>query len=403
MFYEEIITFLTSKGLSELVSQGLATLIIIASISLVVIVINFITKKIILSFFKRIAKSTSSSFDDLLIKNKVPGLLSYIPSLFFLFWIIPSYSNTLYLLIEAFTVILFILTVRAILNTVKDYFKSSDSLKHIPVDSYIQVIMIFIWFVGIILILSVLTGREVGTFLASLGALSAIIILVFRDTILGFVSSIQITVNDTVRIGDWITMKGSNADGNVIEVNLSTVKVQNFDNTITTIPTYKLVSDSFINWRGMSESDGRRIKRSLLIKPSSIKFLNDEEIESLKKIHLLSDYIKKIHKEIKSYNSSNQVDKSMLINGRNLTNLGIFREYIQRYLKEHPDTNDNLTMMCRQLQPTAQGIPIQIYAFSKDKEWTKYEALTSDIFDHLLSSVKYFNLECFELNQFPAQ
>ena len=403
MFYEEIITFLTSKGLSELVSQGLATLIIVASISLVVIVINFITKKIILSFFKRIAKSTSSSFDDLLIKNKVPRLLSYIPSLFFLFWIIPTYSNTLYLLIEAFTVILFILTVRAILNTVKDYFKSSDSLKHIPVDSYIQVIMIFIWFVGIILILSVLTGREVGTFLASLGALSAIIILVFRDTILGFVSSIQITVNDTVRIGDWITMKGSNADGNVIEVNLSTVKVQNFDNTITTIPTYKLVSDSFINWRGMSESDGRRIKRSLLIKPSSIKFLDDEEIESLKKIHLLSDYIKKIHKEIKSYNSSNQVDKSMLINGRNLTNLGIFREYIQRYLKEHPDTNDNLTMMCRQLQPTAQGIPIQIYAFSKDKEWTKYEALTSDIFDHLLSSVKYFNLECFELNQFPAQ
>ena len=403
MFYEEIITFLTSKGLTELVSQGLATLIIVASISLVVIVINFITKKIILSFFKRIAKSTSSSFDDLLIKNKVPGLLSYIPSLFFLFWIIPSYSNTLYLLIEAFTVILFILTVRAILNTVKDYFKSSDSLKHIPVDSYIQVIMIFIWFVGIILILSVLTGREVGTFLASLGALSAIIILVFRDTILGFVSSIQITVNDTVRIGDWITMKGSNADGNVIEVNLSTVKVQNFDNTITTIPTYKLVSDSFINWRGMSESDGRRIKRSLLIKPSSIKFLDDEEIESLKKIHLLSDYIKKIHKEIKSYNSSNQVDKSMLINGRNLTNLGIFREYVQRYLKEHPDTTDNLTMMCRQLQPTAQGIPIQIYAFSKDKEWTKYEALTSDIFDHLLSSVKYFNLECFELNQFPVQ
>ena len=403
MFYEEIIKFLTSKGLSELVSQGLATLIIVASISLVVIVINFITKKIILSFFKRIAKSTSSSFDDLLIKNKVPGLLSYIPSLFFLFWIIPTYSNTLYLLIEAFTVILFILTVRAILNTVKDYFKSSDSLKHIPVDSYIQVIMIFIWFVGIILILSVLTGREVGTFLASLGALSAIIILVFRDTILGFVSSIQITVNDTVRIGDWITMKGSNADGNVIEVNLSTVKVQNFDNTITTIPTYKLVSDSFINWRGMSESDGRRIKRSLLIKPSSIKFLDDEEIESLKKIHLLSDYIKKIHKEIKSYNSSNQVDKSMLINGRNLTNLGIFREYVQRYLKEHPDTNDNLTMMCRQLQPTAQGIPIQIYAFSKDKEWTKYEALTSDIFDHLLSSVKYFNLECFELNQFPVQ
>ena len=403
MFYEEIITFLTSKGLSALVSKGLAAFIIAASISLAVIVINFITRKIILSFFKRIAKSTASSFDDLLIKNKVPRLLSYTPSLFFLFWIIPSYFNAIYLLIEAFTVILFILTVRAILNTVKDYFKSSGSLKHIPVDSYIQVVMIFMWFVGIVLILSILTGREVGTFLASIGALSAIIILVFRDTILGFVSSIQITVNDTVRIGDWITMKDSNADGNVIEVNLSTVKVQNFDNTITTIPTYKLVSDSFVNWRGMDESDGRRIKRSLLIKPSSIRFLNNEEIESLKKIHLLSDYINKIGKEINSFNSSNQIDKSVLINGRNLTNLGIFREYVQIYLKEHPDTNDDLTMMCRQLEPTAYGIPIQIYTFSKDKRWTKYESITSDIFDHLLSSVKYFHLDCFELSQYPGQ
>jgi len=402
MFYEEIITFLTSKGLSALVSKGLATFIITASISLAVIVINFITRRIILSFFKRIAKSTASSFDDLLIKNKVPRLLSYTPSLFFLFWIIPSYFNAIYLLIEAFTVILFILTVRAILNTVKDYFKSSGSLKHIPVDSYIQVVMIFMWFVGIVLILSILTGREVGTFLASIGALSAIIILVFRDTILGFVSSIQITVNDTVRIGDWITMKDSNADGNVIEVNLSTVKVQNFDNTITTIPTYKLVSDSFVNWRGMDESDGRRIKRSLLIKPSSIRFLNNEEIESLKKIHLLSDYINKIGKEINSFNSSNQIDKSVLINGRNLTNLGIFREYVQIYLKEHPDTNDDLTMMCRQLEPTAYGIPIQIYTFSKDKEWTKYESITSDIFDHLLSSVKYFHLDCFELSQYSS-
>jgi len=402
MFYEEIITFLTSKGLSALVSKGLASFIITASISLAVIVINFITRRIILSFFKRIAKSTASSFDDLLIKNKVPRLLSYTPSLFFLFWIIPSYFNAIYLLIEAFTVILFILTVRAILNTVKDYFKSSGSLKHIPVDSYIQVVMIFMWFIGIVLILSILTGREVGTFLASIGALSAIIILVFRDTILGFVSSIQITVNDTVRIGDWITMKDSNADGNVIEVNLSTVKVQNFDNTITTIPTYKLVSDSFVNWRGMDESDGRRIKRSLLIKPSSIRFLNNEEIESLKKIHLLSDYINKIGKEINSFNSSNQIDKSVLINGRNLTNLGIFREYVQIYLKEHPDTNDDLTMMCRQLEPTAYGIPIQIYTFSKDKEWTKYESITSDIFDHLLSSVKYFHLDCFELSQYSS-
>ena len=402
MYKEEIIKFLSNYGLNSNVSGLISSALIIISISVIVLAINFITRNIILSFFKRIAKSTSSTFDDLLIKNRVPRLLSFIPSLFFLYLIIPTYTDNLIIIIEALTILLFIVTVKSILSTVKDYFKLSPSLKHIPIDSYIQVIMIFLWFIGIILILSVLTGREIGTFLASLGALSAIIILVFRDTILGFVSSIQITVNDTVRIGDWITMKGSDADGTVIEVNLSTVKVQNFDNTITTIPTYKLVSDSFVNWRGMEESKGRRIKRSLLIKPSSIGFLKNNEIEELKKVKLITEYLNTKIKEIDSYNQKNNADKSMLLNGRNLTNLGVFRVYIEQYLKAHPMTNDDLTMMCRQLEPTSQGIPIQIYAFSKDKEWTKYEALTSDIFDHLLSSVKYFNLECFELNQFPS-
>ena len=399
MYKEEIIEFLSNYGISSYLSNPITTGLIILSITIIVIMINYITRRIILSFFKRIAKSTSSQFDDLLIKNKVPRLLSFIPSLFFLYLVVPTYTDNLVIIIEALTIILFIVTVKSVLGTVKDYFKLSSSLKHIPIDSYIQVVMIFLWFIGIILILSVLTGREIGTFLASLGALSAIIILVFRDTILGFVSSIQITVNDTVRIGDWITMKGSDADGTVIEVNLSTVKVQNFDNTITTIPTYKLVSDSFINWRGMEESKGRRIKRSLLIKPSSVRFLENEEIDELKKVKLIKDYLNKKSSEIELYNQKENADKSMLLNGRNMTNLGVFRTYIEEYLKAHPMTNDDLTMMCRQLEPTSQGIPIQIYAFSKDKEWTKYEAITSDIFDHLLSSVKYFKLECFELNQ----
>ena len=402
MYKEEIIQFLTNYGLNTNVSGLIASALIIISISVIVLVINFITRNTILTFFKRIAKSTASTFDDLLIKNKVPRLLSFIPSLFFLYWIVPTYTDSLIIIIESLTIVLFIITVKSVLSTVKDYFKLTPSLKHIPIDSYIQVVMIFIWFIGIILILSVLTGREVGTFLASLGALSAIIILVFRDTILGFVSSIQITVNDTVRIGDWITMVDSGADGTVVEVNLSTVKVKNFDNTITTIPTYKLVSDSFINWRGMEESKGRRIKRSLLIKPSSIRFLKNNEINELKKVKLIAEYLDTKIKEIDSFNQKNNADKSMLLNGRNLTNLGIFRIYIEEYLKAHPLTNDDLTMMCRQLEPTSQGIPIQIYTFSKDKEWTKYEALTSDIFDHLLSSVKYFNLECFELNQYAS-
>ena len=402
MYKEEIIEFLSNYGISSYVSNLIANGIIILSITLIVIMINYITRRIILSFFKRIAKTTSSTFDDLLIKNRVPRLLSFIPSLFFLYLVVPTYTDNLIIVIEALTIVLFIITVKSVLGTVKDYFKLSSSLKHIPIDSYIQVVMIFLWFIGIILILSVLTGREIGTFLASLGALSAIIILVFRDTILGFVSSIQITVNDTVRIGDWITMKGSDADGTVIEVNLSTVKVQNFDNTITTIPTYKLVSDSFINWRGMEESKGRRIKRSLLIKPSSVRFLENEEIAELKKVKLINNYLNKQSSEIELHNNKENADKSMLLNGRNLSNLGVFRTYIEEYLKAHPMTNDDLTMMCRQLEPTSQGIPIQIYTFSKDKEWTKYEALTSDIFDHLLSSVKYFKLECFELSQYSS-
>ena len=399
MYKDQITSFLSSNGIPVGLSDILASGLILVSIVGIIVVINFITRNIILSFFKRIAKSTSSSFDDLLIKNRVPRLVSFIPSLFFLFWVVPIYNQDFLIILEALTIILFIVTVRSVLATVKDYFKLSSSLRHIPIDSYIQVIMIFIWFVGIILILSVLTGREIGTFLASIGALSAIIILVFRDTILGFVSSIQITVNDTVRIGDWITMKKEDADGTVIEVNLSTVKVQNFDNTITTIPTYKLVSDSFINWRGMEESKGRRIKRSLLIKPSSVKFFNYDDIENLKKVKLISNYLNNKTEEINTYNKDNKIDKSILLNGRNLTNIGVFRIYIEEYLKAHPLTNEDLTLMCRQLEPTSQGIPIQIYTFSKDKEWTKYEGLTSDIFDHLLSSVKYFDLECFELNQ----
>ena len=399
MIKDQIIDFLNKYGVPGGLSSLLASGLIFIGIIAIVVLINFIGRKIILSFFKRIAKSTSTPFDDLLIKNKIPRLLSYVPSLFFLFWVIPLYNVDLLIILEALTIVLFIVTVKSVLGAVKDYFKLSSSLKHIPIDSYIQVVMLFLWFIGIILILSVLTGREIGTFLASLGALSAIIILVFRDTILGFVSSIQITVNDTVRIGDWITMKGSDADGTVIEVNLSTVKVQNFDNTITTIPTYKLVSDSFINWRGMEESNGRRIKRSLLIKPSSVRFLKNNDIEILEKVNLISEYIRLRSSEINEYNSNNKVDKSLLLNGRNLTNIGVFRVYIEEYLKAHPMTNEELTLMCRQLEPTSQGIPIQIYTFSKDKEWTKYEGLTSDIFDHLLSSVKYFDLECFELNQ----
>jgi miniconductance mechanosensitive channel len=231
----------------------------------------------------------------------------------------------------------------------------------------------------------------------TIGAVSAIIILIFRDTILGFVASVQVSLNDMVRIGDWITFEKFGADGDVIEINLATVKVRNFDNTTTTIPTYSMIADSFRNWRGMLNSDGRRIKRHILIKAKSIKFLSDEEVQNMKNIQLIRSYIESRQAEIHKYNTINDVDKSLPINGRNLTNFGLFRKYITQYLQNYPGLNKEMILLCRQLQPTAQGIPLEIYAFTKDKRFENYEYIMSDIFDHIFASVAFFDLEIFEL------
>ena len=233
-----------------------------------------------------------------------------------------------------------------------------------------------------------------------MGALSAVLLLVFKDTILGFVASIQIAANDLVRIGDWVTMEKYGADGDVIEINLSTVKIQNFDKTITTIPTYNLISDSFKNWRGMAESAGRRIKRSILISTPSIRFLERDELEKLHQVERISTYLLERSSEIDQDNQASKSDKSLAINGRNLTNLGVYRQYVENYLKTHPKISDQLTVMCRQLPPNQfGGTPLEIYAFSVDKDWVMYEHLTADIFDHLLAALKYFGLQSFEVSQ----
>ena len=396
---------LIEKDLPEFGAKSIALILLLIVFLVLGRILFWITRKIILSFFVQIAARTKSKFDDILINNKVPKILSYLPVLFLYFETIPvlftdiseRLASFIQNVAEALLIVLIIALIRATLKSVNDYLKTLASFKDKPLDSYLQVFMIFLWFVGSILILSVLTGKDIGSFLTTLGALSAVLLFVFKDTILGFVASVQITVNDTVRIGDWISMPNSNADGDVIAISLSTVQVQNFDKTITSIPTYKLISDSFINWRGMSESSGRRIKKSLLIKTTSIRFLKANEIDVLKKIDRVAAYIEQRQKEIESVNAAKKVDKSLLINGRNFTNLGLFRQYAQMYLQTHEQINQNMTVMCRQLAPTAQGIPLEIYAFSKDKVWINYEHISSDIFDHLLAAIPYFHLECFEL------
>ena len=406
----EFKTFITKlinqRGLSEFWSESVALIFLLGLILILGGITFWITRKVIMSFFIQISAKTKSKFDDILIKNKVPKILSNLPVLFLYYETIPilfyDFSENLAAFIqniaEALLIVLIIALIRAILKSVNDYLKTLASFKDKPLDSYVQVFMIFLWFIGGILILSVLTGKDIGSFLTTLGALSAVLLFVFKDTILGFVASVQITVNDTVRIGDWISMPNSNADGDVISISLSTVQVQNFDKTITSIPTYKLISDSFINWRGMNESSGRRIKKSLLIKTTSIRFLSSKEISDLKKIDRISSFIVKREKEIEIANSEKKTDKSLLINGRNFTNLGLFRQYTQVYLQTHDQINQKMTVMCRQLTPTAQGIPLEIYAFSKDKIWVNYEHISSDIFDHLLAAIPYFHLECFELS-----
>ena len=394
-------------GLGKKVAEDLETITFIILISVFACVLWLIIRRILRLVFSRISRKTKSKFDDYLIINKIPETLSYFPSLFFLIGFLspalesfPTLAELGETLLNVLGAFLSIVLVRRLLNAIKDFLKTLKNFKDKPIDSYIQVFMIFVWFVGIMFIFSILSGKDIGSFLATLGALSAVILLIFKDSILGFVASIQVTINDTVRIGDWITMKSYNADGDVIEINLSTVKVQNFDNTITSIPTYKLVSDSFVNWRGMSESGGRRIKRALLIRVSSIHFVDDLHLERLLKIERIAPYISQRKNEIEEENKVKGSDKSLLLNGRNMTNFGLFRRYTLAYLQNHPEINSDLTVMVRQLAPTPEGVPLEVYVFLKDKVWVNYERIMSDIFDHLLAAIPFFELQCFEYTSY---
>lgn len=355
------------------------------------------------SVVHKLAENSKTKFDDFLVENKTFLYLSNLLTVNFISFLIPhvliDFPNAeIYAekLVSLLTVVFIITLLRSILLTFKDFLKTLAAFKDKPVESYIQVFMIVIWLIGLVIIFSIITDQSLLKLFTGLGALSAVLLLVFKDTILGFVASIQVSVNDTVRLGDWITMEKYGADGDVYEINLASVKVRNFDNTITTIPTYYLISDSFKNWRGMSQSGGRRMKRAVLIKANSIQFLNPEEIADFKKIQLISDFVTQRSDEINAHNQQINADKSVLINGRNLTNFGMFRKYVDEYLHNHPGVNKDMMIMSRQLAPTSTGIPLEVYAFSNDKVWKNYERIMADIFDHILASIPYFKLEAFE-------
>lgn len=395
--------YLVSQGMVHGWAVFLNVLVNSIIVLIIVTILDIAVRKTIVQIFRAFTNKSVSTFDDYLIKSNFPRFIAHLVPLVIIWNLIPIIFvesplviKALFVLAKLYSVILFILIFRSILRTSRSFLKGTERFGDKPLESYVQVLMIFAWGIGIFLIINLLTGYSV-TSVATLGAASAVILLIFKDTILGFVASIQVSVNDIVRMGDWITFEKFGADGFVIEINLATVRVQNWDHTFTTIPTYSMIADSFQNWRGMEQSGGRRIKRSIYIKQSSIKFLSDEDIEKLKKISLIKPYIEHRQKDIDKFNRSTEVNREVQINGRNQTNLGVFRHYIDAFLNENSAINKDLALMVRHLAPTDKGLPIEIYCFSKDKRWVNYEHIQADIFDHLLAATPYFDLEVFEL------
>lgn len=365
--------------------------------------VNYILRRFVIESFKAFTNKTKTTFDDFLIKSNFPKYVGRIIPILLIYATVPIILidhqfvlKVVIFLTNLYIIILIVWIFRSLLRTSKNYLKTREEFYDKPLDSYMQVLMIFIWIVGFMFVFSEITGKSVINFAISLGAASAVILLIFKDTIMGFVASIQVSVNDIVRIGDWITFSKYGADGDVTEINLATVRVKNFDNTFTTIPTYSLIADSFQNWRGMLESPGRRIKRAINIKQNSVRFVTLEDLEKLKSISLIAPYLEHRQKEVNKYNLKNNVDTTLPINGRNQTNLGIFRKYADAYLHDHPGINKELYLMVRHLSPTPQGIPLEILCFSSDKRWENYEYIAADIFDHLIAALPYFGLQLFE-------
>jgi len=361
-------------------------------------VLFLITNQIILRSIAKIFRKTSTKFDDVLLEQKVFNKLPYLIPLIFLYSIrdIVPFFKLVDRFIIALIALIILISLNALINAINDVYKKSRFSEKLNIKSYTQVVKLIINSVGIIITAALLAGKSPIYFLSGIGALTAVLILVFKDTILSLVSSVQISSNDLFKIGDWIEAPQFGADGNVIDIALHSVKVQNWDKTICVVPTNQLINSSFKNWRGMSESGGRRIKRSIKINMKSIKFCSNSMIEKFKTIYLLKDYIEEKLTEINDHNNDKKLDETDIVNRRSLTNVGTFRAYIKFYLKNNAKIHNDMTFLVRQLAPQSDGLPIEIYVFSNDTNWVNYEAIQSDIFDHLLAILPEFELEVFQ-------
>ena len=402
---DEIYELLLEWGVSPTLAAALDEVISVSLLFLIAYLANLFARHVVYKFLVHFVKFTSFKWDDILVDHNVakhlvriiPGIIVHIAAP------IALRSELAVELLqrgaEIFIVVTLLNAISAATNALAIIFINTAEYANKPIKVMFQIVAVLAYFVGGIIILSIVINTSFTSLFAAMGASMAILMLIFKDSILGFVAGWQLSVNDMLRPGDWITVPKYGADGDVEEISLYSVKVRNFDKTITTIPPYSLVSESFQNWRGMQESEGRRVKRSVIIDMTTVKFCTEEMLERLKKISYLQDYLKSTEQEIAIYNKENNIDNSVLVNGRRQTNIGVFRAYLTEYLNRHPQVNKNIIIMVRQLQSTEKGIPVELYFFISDKNWVNYENIQSDIFDHVIAIVSQFDLKIF---QYPS-
>ena len=380
-----------------------ATLIGLAAMFLAAYIADWIAKRVFLRTVTRIAVETSFKFDDVLLEFNVFGRLAHIApaiGIYFGILLVPGVPERVDTQVQraasAAIVLIAVSVVASFLNAVEKHYAKSLIAQGRPIEAYVQVTKIAVYVVGTVIFVAVLIGESPMVMLGGLGALMAVLLLVFRDTILSFVASLQLASYDTIRVGDWIEMPQYGADGDVIELSLHTVKIQNFDKTITALPTHKLIEEPFKNWRGMEESGGRRIKRSFFIDMSSIRFLTGEELDRLENFVVLRDYIRQKREELAAANKEIEHDPHLVANARRLTNSGTLRAYLVAYLRQHSKIHQGMTLIVRQLDPTPEGLPFELYTFTNVTGWSEYEDIQSDIFDHIFSIVPEFDLRVFQ-------
>lgn len=394
---------LTGWGISQGAIVYTKLILMLILVVAIVYLLQFIVRYVLLFVFRRVYKLTNLKFFKYTIDNRLPHYLALVVPYSFVKGVIPIVFydfnvvvNPLIKIAEVYLVFMVIWTLMAVIRSCADILQDKPAFHNKPMKSYIQVIQIILFIFGAVAIFCIFTGYSPKAFFAAMGAASAVLMLMFKDTIMGFVGSIQISTNDMVRIGDWITMSKYGADGDVEEINLTTVKVRNFDKTITTIPTYALISDSFQNWRGMRESGGRRFKRSINLKYDSVRFFSDEELDKFKNVEGLNTYIQRKQEEYQPLNLNANIDEAIPLNEHRITNVDLFIQYGIHYLRKHPKINPNLTLLVRELSPTTQGLPIELYTFTNTTVWAEYEIILAEVVNHLISVVKYFDLVIYE-------